>query len=727
MFIRAANPIWYLPDLVGEPLNDEYYAFFLTNTIPYLPQNVYRDPNGVTVWTGNIVQFEPGGTLPNNLYFDPTLVYRIEIRHGNTQADELIYEVNNFLPESDQSINNNLSVFPEGNQATNGRFSIVSFTNPYTITTAGTYNIAPGWDLVLTGVGTTTLQQNVYSGIQTVDPSVNDVTFSLQIANTGWSTANLVQRFENNGNIWSEGAVAMSLTARAIGTPENLSLIYSPSDPPGSGTVIANITGLGTGPFEVIEGVNNIPASTSNDLSDVAYVDMIIQLPTTGTVEITNFQVMGQSEPFSDPLVAPIPPYQQESEERNLDHLFNVYANELIIKPKESLLTGWNFPLNPWQFRDPALADVTSQCSYITDQTILYQEAASQFQAGKGAANQRYNLEIKAVAAATDTRFALIQYIDPTTINPYWGYVVSSLVRARIFTSHSTEVKIKARLIYRSTLPSALSSTEPIGSWAGTDPVFSAGWTAIAPLNDPEYLLLNEYSTDETLTGFSYPAFSFDQFNLPNNNAGVNTLTLGIVIYTTGDLDSSMGTEDSINFDKISLIPSHFAADALPETYDESLRKCQFYYEKSYAPEDLPESTTLAGTRYSSGTVESAGGNADFIYKTFEVVFNTIKRATPVYPTLSTTANPIQLYSPQNGTPDTIRVQILSAGTPVGTANSDENVGTNYTLNYSSPKSVVYTPKTLGPVASGQIFAGSQEGVILYQYTVDCTLGGPVL
>src|SRR5437762_3541778 len=171
MFVRAANPIWYMVDHVGQPLNDEYYAFFLTNTLPYLPQNVYRDPEGQVVWTGDVVQFSPAGTLPDNLYFDPNLVYRIEIRHGNSQTDELIWEINNFVPGSGSSSSlTSLAILFAENQISNGSFSDVLFTPTLTssgqptltITLSGTYPIAPGWDLVLTGSGSTTLTQLIF-------------------------------------------------------------------------------------------------------------------------------------------------------------------------------------------------------------------------------------------------------------------------------------------------------------------------------------------------------------------------------------------------------------------------------------------------------------------------------------------------------------------------------------------------------------------------------------
>src|SRR5690349_13904241 len=120
-FVRAANPIWWLPDLTGAPLNDEYYAFFLTNTLPYIPQNVYRDNQGQTVWTGDVVQFHVNGTLPDNLYFDDSLTYRIEVRHGNTQLDPLIYEINNFVPNNLSNITINTDILNSDNIVSNSQ------------------------------------------------------------------------------------------------------------------------------------------------------------------------------------------------------------------------------------------------------------------------------------------------------------------------------------------------------------------------------------------------------------------------------------------------------------------------------------------------------------------------------------------------------------------------------------------------------------------------------
>ncbi len=80
-FSRGANPIWFFNNLTGEPVDDTYYAFFEQNTVPYLPQTVYQDPNGIVPWSYPI-EFSPNAGLPDNIFGDPSQVYRIVVRQG---------------------------------------------------------------------------------------------------------------------------------------------------------------------------------------------------------------------------------------------------------------------------------------------------------------------------------------------------------------------------------------------------------------------------------------------------------------------------------------------------------------------------------------------------------------------------------------------------------------------------------------------------------------------
>lgn len=598
MFVRAANPIWFFVDLVGLALDDTYYAFFLTNTFPYQPQPPFRDPQGLTVWTGGVVQFYPNGTLPDNLYFDPTLTYRIEIRHGNSQTDPLIDEINNFVPNGGSSNTNTaLQILSADNQASNTNFAEILFNSPLTITTAGTYDVAPGWQLTLTGTGTTTLTQLIFSqGSVSTSPNTYTLNYALRVANVGWTTATLFQRFNNNGSIFAGGAISMAITARAQTVDELISLVYQPSDSGAPTTLVSDV--LDTGNYQFVSGTMNLPSTPANtDTSDVAYVDMQIVLPPTGTVDLTDFQVVGQSAPI--PGFAPqiqittvIPPYIQQSEERQIDHLFHYYRNSIILQPKSSLLTGWNFGLNPWQFRTTVGTNVATN-QYTADQTIVIQQAYVASATGNnvavGQGGFALNNSLGVVAVTATNQFAILQYIDPKTIRPYWLGTLSSLVKAQLVNGAGA-VQFKMRLIYIAALPSTTSQTYPVASWtAGADPVFAAGVTAIAPRNDPTYSL-STTNTDYAFEGFQLPISS-------NTN-----MTLGILFYTVSNMDQA--TSQTVEINDISLVPNEFAIASNVKTYDEVLRDCQFYYAKTFPIATVP--------------VTAGGKNGTLAYNAFE-------------------------------------------------------------------------------------------------------------
>lgn len=706
-FVRAPNPIWYLPDLTGAPLNDEYFAFFLTNTLPYLPQNVYRDNQGQTVWTGDVIQFFPNGTLPDNLYFDPNLVYRIEVRHGNSQFDELIYEINDFVPDEGQTIITETSLLTNENQITNPTFSEVSFSTTLTdstptldITAAGTYEIAPGWELVLTGAGTTTLTQIIWSADQNI--TGNPVpAYALRIDNAGWTTATLRQRFNRNGGIWTNGAVAMSFVAMAHATPVVLSMSYDPESP-GIPVPVINTVTVPTGIYTVFSAAANTGQSTNSNLNNISFVDIDITLPVNGSFDISDIQVVGQTTPLASPSTAPLPEFQQITEERMVDHLFHFYADSLINQPKDSILTAWNFSLNPWQFTTPVVTNIAVN-QYTADQTIIVQQAyvasatGNNIAVGRGTNANNFALQVNAVTATN--QFAAIQFIDPATIRPYWGKILSSMVKARIVTGHGTSLAFKMRLIYRSGLPPTVSQTTPIATWTTLgEPVFAAGYTAIAPENDPVFIL--DSATEQS--------FSFDKFTLPASNN--DSMTLGIVIYSINAMDQT-ATADTVFIDDISLVNNDFALATQPQTFDDVLRQCEYYYEKSFIQADIPSTNpaTVVGERSAPMRVSYVD---DKLYlSSFELIYNSVKRANPTLTFWSPTGaiNNLQAHIFLNG--------VDVAGSPVNEGN------TQWTETGKTPQSVfMRCVASSTAIVNGDGNAGN-EGVLTYQYTADSRLG----
>ena len=296
IFVRAANPIWWLPDHTGLSLNDEYYAFFLTNVFPYIPQTVYSTPNGTAY--SNPIQFSPAGTLPDNLYFDPTLVYRIEIRHGNTQADQLIWEINNFVPGTSGGTiveDNNLTV--ADNIITNPQFADIYFVSPYTFAqvASSTYTvpIGPGWDLILTGTGSTTITQKTLDGLS---GPTGHPPYYLEIENSGWTSSVLRQRFSNNGALFAGGAIAVAFTAAAVNNTTTFTASYEEN---GAGGQNIYQVSLPTGSLTEYKRAIDLTASSNTNTGTAAYVDILFTMQGTSHIQLTNIQVTGQSNNLS--------------------------------------------------------------------------------------------------------------------------------------------------------------------------------------------------------------------------------------------------------------------------------------------------------------------------------------------------------------------------------------------------------------------------------------------
>lgn len=702
---RGANPIWFMNDLVGHPLDDTYFAFFLTNTLPYIPQAVYQDVNGLTPWSDPI-QFQPNGGLPDNLYFLDGAVYRIEIRQGPDQNDSpLIYLIENYVPGSiSQETADSILIAP--NIVTNAQFSDVFFQGSITFATEGTYNIAPGWKLILTGTGTTTVTQVVNAGNT---QTFGNPPYYLTLNNSGWTTVQLVQEFDNNGALFGGGAVAVSFLATATTTAQPVTVAYVPSV--GPATDIFRTTVL-TGGFNQYAGANDIPKSTNSDEGPDANVQIQFNMPGSSILSFTNIQILGQSTPLSNEFnIVDIPFFQEIPYERIVDQEFHIYRDSLLKYPHESLLTGWNFENNPWQFRSTANTNVATNM-YTADQTIVIQQAYVASATGNNVSTARdtaanhYGFKVTAVTA--NNNFALLQYIDPATIRDAWGGVVSVMVKAFITTVHTSTVRFKMRLIHKAALPNAVSQTDPIATWAaGSDPVAAATYTLIAPPNDQIYTLSSSTPTQ----------FSFDNITLPASTN--DNMTLGILIYTIDNMNQA-ATADSITFNDISLVNNPFALPTQSETFDQTLRKCQYYYESSFATSQPAPGTgivTVVGQRYTAGWVYFGGVASDLYRSCFNLKFNTIKCKNPT----------VKFYAPDSTTAGQVQVSIQRGGAfppvTIAASNPVDVAITGWTATGLSTSNLTMIANSATSIMNAGTGNQADQGVILYHYEADSRLG----
>jgi hypothetical protein len=700
MFIRAANPIWYMVDLNGLGLNDQYYISFLTNTFPYLPQSIFQDVNGTIPWP-NPLQFYPNGTLPDNMYFDDSEVYRLEVRQGPTQSDPLIYEINNVIAGQGGITPNNLELATAGNQSTNPQFAEVYFTTPLTLTMAGTYRIAPGWQLILTGTGTTTLTQLILSGNQNI---VGNPPFALKINNSGWTTAILQQTFNNNGAIWANGAIAGLIVARAEITNETVTMNYVPSD---AGTpVVIFSASLTTGNYAQFDGAVDIVPSTDTDLSSVAFVNIQLVLPPTGIVDITNIQITGQSLPLPssfDP-ATDLPAFQQETVERNIDHQFHIFKPQLSYKPIPSYLIGWDFPLNPAQLGSSIgpLATGANTSFYAWDQTIIFQSVNSGIAVSRGPSG---NIQL---AASVATQIALIQYLPQIQARK----ILNDKIAVNIAANATSNILCTVSLWYTkgSVLPSTVGSNNSIvatldsnGKPATFNQPTGGTWIEVPPLNGQEQTFTLSASSNNNFTDFNFNGWDM------KGVADTGLATYFAIVVGTATIPLAA----EIYIDSISLCEGDIATRPAPQSYDEVLRQCQFYYEQSYVPGTVPGSLTNVGLMLNLQNVYINGGNIAIVPGAFELQFKTVKNTIPV----------LSFYSPANGAANSVQVTLFNGGSVISTANPA--FSSNWTLigSSSSVYNATYLPGSFTNLVNPAATATAPQSVMAYQYVADSRLG----
>lgn len=307
--LLSFNPVWEFVDLNGLRLDDTYYMFTLANTFPYNYQNVYTSLSG-TAWNQPI-QFLANGTLPVNIFWDDSVVYRIEIRQGNTQSAPLIYLIENYIPNGGSSSSTTTSNSSD-NQITNPQFYNVNFPSTgLTISTASTTTIAPGWQIITTGTGSLDVTQLTYTGDQNI---VGNPSYGIQFVNAGFNTITLEQTFANNGALWASDAVGFTLTGQSVGSNPVLTTNLVSSS--GQTTLLLNAT-LNSA-YAAFPGGDTILASTDTTAPASAYTKVRISWAGNTTVRLTNIQLLGQAV-----LDAKVP-YEQITLERQVDHQYHV-------------------------------------------------------------------------------------------------------------------------------------------------------------------------------------------------------------------------------------------------------------------------------------------------------------------------------------------------------------------------------------------------------------------
>lgn len=583
------------------------------------------------------------------------------------------------------------------NELCNSQFVEVNFPPGITTISVTGVNtvtqVAPGWDLITSGSGSVTFER--------LEPTAANVItnppYALRInADSALgSSVTLRQRLNNTPSLARGGFVSATFTVAVLGGGSSaLSMIYAPST--GTSTTLIPSTNVSTdGSYHSYFGNAAIPQQV-NTAASTGYIDINLIIPTSRNLALTSLQIVGTTLGIDIP-------FDEQTADRQKDHLFHYYEDAAVHQPKSNLLTGWIFAQNPWQFRSTANANVPAN-QYTADQTIIVQQAyvdgavGNNVSVAQGTAAQNFAYNVRAVTAAN--KFALIQYIDPSTIAPYWGRTLSVMLRGSLVlgAGHTTTPQFKVRLMYRSTLPAPTAQAVPVSSWTNIDNSIPglAGWTFINSINDPTY----------TLTSTAQD-FAFNGFVLPASSA--STMTLGIMVFMLNNLDST-GTPDQLLFDEVSLVHSDFAVKASAETWDETQRKCQYYYESSYEYGVLPGTVTATGALVSLMVTSLNTGAGECYPAPFGFSYNTFKRAVPS----------VTLYNSATGTAGNVRSEAYTGGGLTAIAN--DTLATFWTVAANSTKNTNYVVTGAGAIVVGASAVNS-SCIIRYHYVADARLG----
>lgn len=701
----------FIDKLTGLPLAGGW-VYFWEDDQRNTPKPVYQlsgaPPNYTYTALPNPIQLSALGTFQNAgndnvaVYYYPyddngeVELYYVEVFSNS----DLV--VPQFVREAWPNVTGSLDPTNNGgnggftNQLSNPQFvdTLFDANRVFTITYSGngvtTQQIAPDWFIRIThgGAGSLTIERESITGTQnyqTQPPYVLSIN-----AGANSTKVELYQRLTGNPAIWSStsanniGYIASSIT---LANSSSAKMYYAPS---GTGTkqLILDYTN-NSGAYKEFRNTAQLIIGDNPQSDPGAYVDIIVEIPSAGTTKLTSVQVVGLDNPEQN--VA----YEQETVNRQQDHLFHYYNPLLQAKPIPSYLTGWDFRLNPRQFGSTVGPKPygANKSWYAWDQTIVYQEVNNSVTASVDPAG---GLRL---TTSANTRFAVIQYLGAEQANDILSGRCSVALRGS-----STLLEIGTVSLFATDdanlpdlkTPTYESLVDTLGA-NGAVTALNGNWTALTRKSgDAKFnLVLNDNE-------FTFSGWTDNETAPLLGTATFFAIVIGFDTVTSGDW---------VNLDWVSLNAGDIATRPAPQTPDQVLRECERYYEMSYETgEEVDTVTAVNAIAFpQNGTV---GVTSQLQPNGFDIFFNSTKRVN----------NPtVLLYSPQNVTGGgVVNVRCIanaSTNEDIALAGNWTQTTGNKTVNYIPLQTNLGTARATINAATPGIFT------VRFHYTADARLG----
>ncbi len=723
----------FLDKDTGLPLAGGFLTFY-RDTSRITPKTVYQltgaPPNYQYIPLDNPLELNSIGVVQNNggdnvvIYYYPWLddgitpdLYYIEVTDSNDTVQFTREAWPNAVVSDD--INSN-STLPVQNQISNPQFTKVFINDvPGLTPTTTTYSVsaatdevfefAPDWNFIISGTGDVVVSRVAIAGTSKV-PTSPPYVLDIQV-DSGISSCYLSQRFNSNSGLWASTLadnvfLSTNLMVRnELPADTSIQMYYNASS--GTSTLIPIFDKLipSGASYTMYTGSSGVPIPVSDDTNagTAGYVDIYISFTPGCHVRLSSVQVV----PTFDASSAATFAYDEASANRDQALLGSYYIPRNIISPIPSLLTAWDFPLNPAQFGTTKTV-VAGTPSYVWDQTICNSNTGNVAVARNATTNA-----IQFSPASSNDAMYMIQYLTgaeakemlftrlSTNISAYLGAAVGT-VTCRAYLLVGTNASVVP------ILPASVCSISATGEISG----LASGWSEIprSGLDTPRaQVTANNPTTDNDIQFSGWEIVDSAQFNDTTKFAMVVTFA-----WTTAPV---------INVGSISLNKGDLPTRPAPMSASEVLSKCQYYYEKSY------NQGVTAGTASLPGSVlvpqgcnpDTDGTHDEIAARSFGITYVVPKR----------TASTVTLYSPITGASAFVSYTFAWKGVVQAGYPYDQGLQTG-----TNPNIIGWVQQGSGQFgvyyfSNSQIVIdhpngvqdGTDETFIRFHYTADCRLG----
>lgn len=602
--------------------------------------------------------------------------------------------------------------FPVQNQLSNPQFTRVLINNDlattYTVSAATNqrFEFAPDWFFLISGTGSVTVTRTAVAGNSN---TVTNPPYYITVAtSSGITSCKLTQRMYYNSGLWSTNDnetfyLAGTLAAEAVGGTAGLSMFYTESS---GGTPVEILSAsVATGSFNQYTGTSTaMPNSSNTNTGQSGYVDIYLAFSPSTTIRLTSVQVVPTLNSGGGNQIQ----FDPNSANREQALMGDYFIPRLYQKPIKSLLTGWDWTINPAQFAESG--SMTTTADYLWDQTIGCKNGSGTIAFARNSVTGGLQL----TTSDTSSACYLLQYLSGKEAKKILGTRMSMNLWA-YKTSGAGVVTAKVHL-YRApstasipTLGTTIGTVDSSGTFTLTAGAIAAGWTEIgrSGLGDAT-ATLNLVSSNTEI--YSNQDHEFTGWELTSSSEIGNTQFFAAVI-TLAYADS--GTVVVLNSGN--LVTGDIPTRPAPLNTSEVLQELQYYYEKSY------DQGVYAGAAVGNGALmkpmltnpdNTSTATTTFNLKgqVFSIEFKTLKRTAPT----------ISLFSSAGSAAG----NVLGAISNNGTGNSSNISSSSWGIVQIGQKGANYECTTAGNLyAIGPVTGNNCYGYIDFHYVADARLG----